>query len=73
MSHLNWCLEKLKYWEGKCDGELYNHIYQYIYKTILEMDDLEPTEAIRLYRNRIDEKHREILGQFNIELSIDTK
>ena len=70
LSHLNWCLEKLKYREGKCDEELYNYIYRYIYKTILEMDDLEPMEAIRLYRNRIDEKHREILGQFNIELSI---
>lgn len=70
LSHLNWCLEKLKYREGKCDEELYNYIYRYIYQTILEMDDLEPMEAIQLCRSRIDEKTREILGQFNIELSI---
>ena len=70
LSHLNWCLEKLKYREGKCDEELYNYIYRYIYQTILEMDDLEPMEAIQLYRNRIDVKTREILGQINIELNI---
>ena len=70
LSHLNWCLEKLKYQEGKCDEELYNYIYRYIYQTISEMETMEAIEAIQLYRLRIDEKTKEILMQFNIELSI---
>ena len=70
LSHLNWCLEKLKYQEGKRDEELYNYIYRYIYQTISEMETMEAIEAIQLYRLRIDEKTKEILMQFNIELSI---
>ena len=70
LSHLNWCLEKLKYQEEKRDEELYNYIYRYIYQTISEMETMEAIEAIQLYRLRIDEKTKEILMQFNIELSI---
>lgn len=70
LSHLNWCLEKLKYQEGKRDEEQYNYIYRYIYQTVSEMKEMEPIEAIQLYRHRIDEKTKEILLQFNIELSI---
>ena len=70
MNHLCWCLKRLKYREGNDNEELFDYIYRYIYHTISEMENMEPIEAIQYYRQRIDDKTRAILLQFNIELSV---
>ena len=70
ISHLEWCLEKLKCREHKCDEELFNYIYRYICETIIEMERQEAMVAIKYFRERMNKKIRQILLRFNLELSV---
>lgn len=68
IAHLDWCLEHLKYKDGKKDEELYQYIYKYIYFTARAMEEMEPYQANEYYLKRINDRISNILLDFGIRI-----
>lgn len=71
IAHLNWCLEKLKFYDKGSDTEDFEQLYRYIYEMITVMDGMEAIAASEYYYQRLKDGYLEKqLKHYNIELSV---
>ncbi len=71
IAHLNWCLEKLKFYEKGSDTEDFEQIYRYICEMITVMDGMEAIAASKYYHQRLKDSYLvQQLQHYNIELSV---
>ena len=71
LAHLNWCLEKLKFYDTGTYAENFEELCRYIYGLIVIMDELGTEEANRFYHQQIKDGYlKSELRHYNIELDI---
>ena len=71
IAHLNWCLEKLKFYDQGNNTEDFEQIYRYIYEMITIMDGMEDIAASEYYYQRLKGDYLvQQLQHYNIELSV---
>jgi len=70
IAHLNWCLEKLKFFDQRNDDDC-EQLYRDIYSLISSMEKLEAIAAYEHYHQRmLDGTLILRLQRYNIELNV---
>lgn len=71
IAHLNWCLEKLQFYDQGNNTEDFEQLYRYIYEMITIMDGMEDIAASEYYHQRLEGDYLvQQLQHYNIELSV---
>ena len=71
IDYLNWCLEKLKFYDTGKHEEYFEELYRYIYELIVVMDGLEGVAANNYYYHKVKDGYLEWqLQHYDIELNI---
>ena len=70
ISHLEFCLEKLRMRENGYNELEIKYLYQKIYHVVCEMEVLDSVSALTYYNYHINDGIRNELNKFNIELIV---
>ena len=71
MAHLNWCLEKLKFYDNGTDEEDFEEVYRYIYETISTMEEMSDIAACEYCIQKVSSEYLEQrLKRYNINLNL---
>lgn len=71
IEHLNWCLEKLKFYDNGKNAENYERLYRDVFELKSELEMIADNEVCEFYRLNIMNSYlKRELKYYNIELCV---